>query len=925
MVTTNICALVTIDGGCLAAVFFGYRTFDGFQLIATYCILLITAYDVCLVAADGGLLVCLDIGNLGIEVFRFRSLHIDSPVSGYGDGLAARYRMGLITAHLCGEVRLVVFGDLAGDSSRHFAAYGGGHIAGSLIDDILCIIGDSSILCSIGDISGSGIGNILRFVGNGAADGRIGNAIGIHHGLYSRAVTDLAGNGGGAFVQNLIGIIGNGAIRCGAGDVIGILFDGGLAVPFFHALKNLLQILGDIGLIEDIAIVIFQGNLGIRGICRGLSHIGLVAFHYGVGHFVFIFTILGNFPGSIICRIVSGVGEGLLHAVCGNRAGADGFVIPCPNGAAGFIHLGGACLDFAGLREFEVLGGHIAAVDFGVVIFIELAGKGLSVEFAIDGEILFNGQVATNRSIAGGFQGTGLHIPSLYRARGLDGAAACIEACGRNLTSGIYLKGAISCAQSTNRFDVAITVDGGIAIGRFHCAVTVNGELAISPFNRTIAVDIEFAIGTFNGAIGAQGHFTIGCRDTTVAVDCEVAIGCLEGAIGIQGNLAIDCSNSTIAVYGKVAIGCLEGAIGVQSNLATGCSNSAVTVYSEVVICYAQCALSSNVSIGNNVAAVAYGHVSITHVEAVGFHNARSSVQFDLVVYIDRTIRTVNREFAICPFDGTIGLHGCLGFIVGVSAGVNAVFIHDRAVCADLDTTFVHGNLIIVPFVQDHFIGVGLGSSYIAFGVDGGGILLENVVTAQAEAAVDGLHQFCIRCNAGFLLCRNLLIQFLVFRCPGSSFSIDIFLQLRICFLPSSCFCRVGCFTSRCFILQTLVQGIQVLAYIFIGLHILAILHCSIGDTFGSGEFTIHHDCSGVFIIGNGFGLGFEIRGPGVKSFICRFASCRFIINICLQLFICIFQICYGIFTLTSFCIDSFLQLRICFCTVHFFSCNPIG
>ena len=98
-----------------------------------------------------------------------------------------------------------------------------------------------------------------------------------------------------------------------------------------------------------------------------------------------------------------------------------------------------------------------------------------------------------------------------------------------------------------------------------------------------------------------------------------------------------------------------------------------------------------------------------------------------------------------------------------------------------------------------------------------------------------------------------------------------------------------------------MVQSVQVLAYIVISLHILAILRRTIGDAFGSGELAVHHDCLGILIIGDGFGLSFQSRSPGVESRIGGCPSSSFVVNIGLQLFIRIFQIGNRIFAFTCF------------------------
>ena len=178
LVATNVRALVAINGSCLAAVLLGYRALDSFVLAAADIIGLVTGYDGSLVAAYRGLLVCLDVGLQGIEVFSFCSLHIDFPVFRYRNRLVSSYHMGFIAAHLGGEVNLVIFRHVTGYGSvagthdgveqvaphlvfqvagyviEEFAAHGVRHVTGCGVHQGLSRIGDGSISCAVGDITG---------------------------------------------------------------------------------------------------------------------------------------------------------------------------------------------------------------------------------------------------------------------------------------------------------------------------------------------------------------------------------------------------------------------------------------------------------------------------------------------------------------------------------------------------------------------------------------------------------------------------------------------------------------------------------------------------------------------------------------------------------------------------------------------------
>ena len=138
---------VFVNGGCLATVFLGYSTLNSFSLTAAHGILLVAGYDVGLVAAHRGLLVCLDVGNLGVEIFCFCSLHIDCPVFRYRNRLVSSYRMGFIAA----------------DSGGQVFANGVGHVFGSRVHQVLSRMGNHSFFSGILDIRSSLLGVGLVF------------------------------------------------------------------------------------------------------------------------------------------------------------------------------------------------------------------------------------------------------------------------------------------------------------------------------------------------------------------------------------------------------------------------------------------------------------------------------------------------------------------------------------------------------------------------------------------------------------------------------------------------------------------------------------------------------------------------------------------------------------------------------------------
>ena len=144
---------VFVNGGCLATVFLGYSTLNSFSLTAAHGILLVAGYDVGLVAAYRGLLVCLDVGNLGVEVFCFCSLHIDCPVFRYRNRLVSSYRMGFIAA----------------DSGGQVFVNGVGHVFGSRVHQVLSRMGNHSFFSGILDIHSSllGVGLVCSVTSEG--------------------------------------------------------------------------------------------------------------------------------------------------------------------------------------------------------------------------------------------------------------------------------------------------------------------------------------------------------------------------------------------------------------------------------------------------------------------------------------------------------------------------------------------------------------------------------------------------------------------------------------------------------------------------------------------------------------------------------------------------------------------------------------
>ncbi|WP_417082824.1 hypothetical protein [Mitsuokella jalaludinii] len=123
-----------------------------------------------------------------------------------------------------------------------------------------------------------------------------------------------------------------------------------------------------------------------------------------------------------------------------------------------------------------------------------------------------------------------------------------------------------------------------------------------------------------------------------------------------------------------------------------------------------------------------------------------------------------------------------------ICAGIETVLVHDSTIQAYFDALIAQGNLVVLAFIQDHFLGIGLGGGHIALVINGSGVLLQNIVIAQAQSAVDGFHQFGIGCFTGYGFVVDIGLQGLICFFAGCCFVINICLQGIVCFLTGCCF-----------------------------------------------------------------------------------------------------------------------------------------
>ena len=646
----------------------------------------------------------------------------------------------------------------------------------------------ANLICHAG---GAGIRNRSSIVCDGFAGCFIGDTASIHHALHFRTVSNLGGYRFTGCIDKFTCIIGDSAVLCGIGDIICILFDGGLIIPLFYTHQDFLEVLSDVGLIQDFAAVILKRNLGVCSIRSAVFHIGLISFYNRIGNFILVIRILGQYTGCCIFRVVPFVIQCLADFVGPHFDSGTGIIIGYIFFPAVFIK-GGFRSPGNALVHFQVLGSHIASVDFGVVVFIQSALQRIGIEFARNFQI-FGGQFAR-------YIGVPIHMECF-------------------------------------RFDV------------FH-----TGQLALFQGCR--------AVGDFGPLQGSRSRYVFRrhiAGESTI-FGTEVAGESAVLGTEITGERCIFRSDIAAegCVFGvKIALGLDRSGPGIQA-----------------------------------------GHGGI----ATG----------------------VYREFAVGPFNLAVGAHGCLGCVKGIPAGVDTVFIHHRAVCTNLDSIFVQGDLVVLALVQDHFLGIGLGGGHVALGVNGSGVLLQNIVIAQAQSAIDSFHQFRICCHTGRSFCRNLIIQCRIGCCPFLGF-------LEICIVQSS--------ES---ISHVLVDGIESIYHILVDLlnHLVLGFICSkavgrflcqggvqVGHVFANGVGCFHDgpilNCSvilaHILVRCLFFQIFLHIGDPGIQRCIAGFTSSRFRIQVILQLI-------RGFVDRIGFVGNPFIQFVVsCFAGCFFSSYLPIG
>ena len=628
--------------------------------------------------------------------------------------------MSFIAANLGIQIGLVVFCYFAGDGGLHLSANGRGQVFAN----------------GVGHVFRSGIHQVFCAVGNRT---------------FFSGIFDIRS---GLLGVGLVCSVGGGAL-----DARFCLINGGCIGSFLNSLQDIFQVLSDVGPIQDIAAAILKRNLGICGIRCTVFHIGLISFYNRISNFILVVRVLGQFTGCHIFRIVTDVRQGLADLISSHGTLADRVIISSPCLAAGFIEGRSACLHFTRIH-FQILGLSLASIDGGVVVFIQLAGEGLGVELAINCQIFIYREITTDRSITSSFQSAGFHCPS-----GLNSTCAYIQSGAGNLSA----------------FDITGTYVQALA-GNIagYSQITTYGSIML------YSERIGSCIAGVGNAIGCQGSAYRGIA------------GGRQGAEGAGGTLDFlasngpggrhvmslhiaggdDISGSINLVYPiQIAIG--HGGCTVSKAVSCNLSGSSQVFYAGHGTISRHAHITNRSGSGSQGTICAYvSGCSINRELAVSSFDAAVGAQGGLAASRSYATAAVDFEVAVCALDGAIRLQGCFGFAVSIAAGVDPVFIHHRAVGANLDAFFVQGNLVVLALVQDHFIGISLGSGHLAGRRNLGRSLLKYIIVAQAQSAISGFHQFFIRRLAGSLFIINIGLQSCIRCCPFLGF-------LGICLVQS--------------------------------------------------------------------------------------------------------------------------------------------
>ena len=714
-------------------------------------------------------------------------------------------------------------------------------------------VADIAIRGRIGDTLCSRIRQVLSCIGNRTICRHVGNV------AICRSIGDVIrgciGNCVAGRVDELVGIVRDGAvlgrirqIRRGLRrrrGVFAVLDLAGDVIRFLVELRILRVTRVD--LVENLADVLLEGRTqalfvgedtaAFRGTLR-CSVLVVIRIDSGGRDAISLYRQIALLPAIVCSRRFCPSGRAvcivikrtfLLAAVFGVR----GFLIACDFTSC----------DFRAGRDVVVANDAILRqVDF------------INVEFALDRQIAadfciaFCHQFAANLSIARCLQRSCLHSTSR-----LDGAAACIET----------FNSCVSCFQCAFDFSVAIysCISGSMKSSSFHSSCGLDSSCAHiqSSAGNLAAAD---SAGTYIQALASDvpGH-------SKVAAYCRIMMDgqCIGNCItGIGQTVGRECS-----AYRCIA-GSSQGTEGAGSaiNGSAGngsCRNDIMSI--DVAGCSQISILERSYTVCQFISGDSTGSGQVRHTGDCtcgrDFHIA------DFAVCCCDFAICIHGELAICALDGAISLESCLCLISCITAGIKTVFVHDSTIQAHFDALIAQGNLVVPIFIQDHFCDVGLLGSYIAIVIDVGGVFLENVVIAQADATVHSFRQFLISTDAGcFFRCVSICagLGFIGIRLvqsrkavghigvdgiePVHHILVNLFNDFILGFISTD--------AGSCFIIQALSQCSHIFADFLIRFHDTGILYRCI---------SLAHIILGSLV----FQIFFHIGNPGVQFLIAGF------------------------------------------------------
>ena len=350
----------------------------------------------------------------------------------------------------------------------------------------------------------------------------------------------------GGSVHQIFGDVGNGPLFRRIGDILGSLFHRSGVGPVRHRTGDAVHGLVDFGISRIRSFDFLEDLIDLLPESGGLS-VGVIGNHIAGFCCIHLFHISVDSIGSRF---------GLAFFRQGRGTGI-GFSIRD-------IH-------------FAVDRSHIPAMDFGIVVFIQFAGQGLGIEFAINRQILIHRQIPADGSIARGGQRA-----CLYLTGSLDGSGACIQvAPGQGQAVPCHTFGYRKAV--TAQYSAGCNILAGNIPGPCHDISAAGIQFAagcqdIAAYGLDVAgSSVDFAargsylapIGTDFPALGIHVA-AAGLDESTVGLDIAIADGGLS--IG-QGSALYRPGRSHIAlgIYSESPVGPFDAAVCVKPRLGFVC------------------------------------------------------------------------------------------------------------------------------------------------------------------------------------------------------------------------------------------------------------------------------------------------------------------------------------------------------------------